>query len=307
MAYYTDHEQVVDQALRWAETHEFLGDAIPYHTPSICVGQFEGMLGARVQDIRESWGVDTHPIPFLKDLDPSLIRLDKSSFWWEKYMDLLNTYKRKCTGKIIYGEAAVICNLDFLAGIRDQVRIMTDFYDNPDGVHAVLRRLHEIHREIIFFLRNFFEIDTWGSITRHGTYSNGLTAVPQCDFGFNVGKEHFDEFVMPYLRKECDLLDDVIYHLDGEGNLRHMESIFSIKNIGVIQWVPGAGEAEKKDWTSLFEKINDMGKGLFLDCDIDQVPCLWKKYSAAKRLYLRVWNVKNADQVHRLIDSFDRP
>ena len=29
----------------------------------------------------------------------------------------------------------------------------------------------------------------------------------------------------------------------------------------MIQWVPGAGEAEKRDWSDLFLRIDQLGKG----------------------------------------------
>ena len=303
-AYLRAAESVVDQALRYVETHQFLGDAVPYHTPSICVGLHGALLGGQIQEIRESWGVDTRCVPFLRTLDhPEQLRLDRQGAWWEKYVTLLETYHRKARGVFIYGEPTPLYNLDYYAEIRGVAEAMLDLYDDPAGVHRVLARLHEIVVETLEAQKPYFEYDLWGSVTRHGFYSQGLTGVPQCDFGYSIGPEHFDAFAMPYLRRECALLDDIEYHLDGVGNLRHMDSIFSIPNIKVIQWVPGAGKTQ--DWTPLYTEIANRGKGLYLGVRIDQVEDFMRRFPQAPRMFLSVY-AENADEVNRLMDKLEK-
>jgi len=204
----------------------------------------------------------------------------------------------------VFGEACVSCNLDYLAHIRPQTQVMMDFFDNPDGVHRVLRQLQSVYDEIIAEQRRLFEVDTWGSVTRHGLYSTGLTAVPQCDFAFNIGKEHFDEFVLPYLTHECDALDDVEYHLDGPGNLAHLDSVCSIRSIDVIQWVAGSGEAQRQDWSGLYDDITARGKGLWLGARIADVIPLWERYGTSGRLCLTV-NDGSPDDIRRLMDELE--
>lgn len=303
-AYSVPHEDVVDRALRWAESHEFLGDAVPFHTPSICIGLFGAFLGAEIEETREEWGIDTHSVPFLEELEPEQLVLNWQSKWWERYIDLLETYRRKCSGRIIFGEAAFSCNLDFFAEIREATRIMLDFYDDPSGVFKVMDRLHAITEEIFAVQREIFDYDLWGSVTRHGMYSPGITGVPQCDFGYNIGPEQFDEFALPYLRKECEMLDHVEYHLDGTGNLCHLDSLCTIEKIGVVQWVPGSGEAGKKDWTDLYKDISFRGKGLIIGCRVDEVFDVIRKYPDNKRLCLGV-HADNADQIRRLMDKLE--
>jgi hypothetical protein len=63
------YEQVCDQALRWAETHEFLGDTVPFYPPSLIINIYEALMGAEIEIVHESWGVDTHTVPCIKSLN----------------------------------------------------------------------------------------------------------------------------------------------------------------------------------------------------------------------------------------------
>ncbi len=304
-AYYRKHEEVVDQALRWAESHEFHCDAVPFFTPSLMTGFFPAILGAEVMETREKWGVDTAIVPFVKDLDKVDLKLRRDSRWWGKWVDLCECIKRKCAGKLVFGEATPGSNLDILGAIRGTTELMMDFYDNPAGVHNAMRQILGAYNEVIDEFVRIFEFEKYGGVTRHGFYADGIIGVPQCDFGFSIGKEQFDEFALPYLKKEIERLDAVEYHLDGPGSIVHTESICSIAKIGVVQWVPGAGN-EEKDWTWLFEKINALGKGLLLWASSPaEAQSLWEKYPNSGRMILMV-QAKNRDEAMRYLEAFEK-
>jgi hypothetical protein len=304
-ALYRKHEEVVDQALRYAESLEFLCDAVPYFNPSLMTGFFPALLGAEVIEIREKWGVDTAIVPFVKDLGNVNMKFRRDSKWWEKWVALCECTKRKCAGRLVFGGGGLGWNLDTLGAIRGTAELMMDFYDNPAGVHNALRQILGAYNEVIDEYMRIFEFKKYGGVTRHGFYADGITGVPQCDFGFSIGKEHFDEFALPYLKKEIERLDAVEYHLDGPGNIVHAESICSIDKIGVIQWVAGAGN-EKKDWTWLYEKISALGKGLWLVASSpEDAVRLWKKYANPGRMILSV-QAETRDEALRYLDAFEK-
>lgn len=280
-----DQEDVIDQALRCAESHDFLADSVPFFIPSLMVDLMPALLGAEIKSVEESWGVDTRAIPFLEDLD-SDISLKRDSVWWKRLMSLCRCIKRKCAGRLVFGEVTPGYNLDVLGAIRGTERLMLDFYDNPGGVHHALAQILNAYNEIVDEYCRIFEFEKYGGVTRHGFFCDGIIGVPQCDFGFSIGKEHFDEFALPYLKKEIDRLDAVEYHLDGPGNIVHAESICGIEKIGVIQWVAGAG-SEGKDWSSLYRKIAGLGKGLWLGAGTpDDAFRLWNEYGQSGRMIL---------------------
>ncbi|MDO9542121.1 MAG: hypothetical protein Q7J98_07345 [Kiritimatiellia bacterium] len=303
-AFCHNHEDVVDQALRWAESHEFLCDAVPFFTPSLMTGFFSAILGAEVMEVREAWGVDTAVVPFVKDLGNVNLKFRRDSKWWEKWVALCECFKRKCAGRLVFGEASLGGNLDTLGAIRGTAELMMDFYDNPAGVHNAMRQILEAYNQVMDEYIRIFEFKKHGGVTRHGFYADGIIGVPQCDFGFSIGKEHFDEFARPYLKKEIERLDAVEYHLDGPGSIVHAESICSIDKIGVVQWVAGAGN-EQKDWTWLYEKINALGKGLWLWASSpEHAVSLWKKYANSGRMILSV-RAETREEALRYLTAFE--
>ncbi len=304
-AFTCDHEKVVEQALRWAESVEFLCDSVPFFTPSLIAGLFPAFLGAEIKEIHESWGTDTAAVPFIKNLNDVNLKFCRDSVWWEKWLSLCECIKRRCADRMVFGEATLAGNLDSLGAIRGTAELMLDLYDNPAGVHKALRQILGIYNEIIDEYIKLFEFERYGGTTRHGFYSDGVIGVPQCDFGFNIGREHFDEFALPYLKEEVERLDAAVYHLDGPANIRHLESICSIAKIGVIQWVAGAGNHEKK-WDDLYGNIDALKKGLWLSASCPKMALeLWKKYRGSGRMVLGI-RAETRDEALRYMDIFER-
>ena len=307
-AFTHDYDDLADQALRWADTHEFLGDAVPFYYPSLIIDLLPAFLGAEIVSVQEPWGTDTHATPCIRDLNSAEIRFRRDSVWWEKWVRLAECIRRKCAGRLIFGTAQPYYNnLDTLAALRGNVQLLTDLYDNPEGVHLAMRQVMKAYAEVMAEVYRLLEIEKYGSVTGHGFYADGKAATPQCDFGFNIGKEHFDAFALPYLRQELGLLDAVEYHLDGPGNLTHLESICSLDKVKVIQWVPGAGDSPRKDWTWLYAKIDALGKGLWLSADSPPTAvALWEKYHQAGRMILHV-HAEDRDAMARYLDAFEAP
>jgi hypothetical protein len=307
-ALFRGDEELVDQALRWAETHEFLGDSVPFFLPSLIIDLLPAFLGAEIVTIREPWGSDTHAIPFLRDLDAAEVRFRRESAWWERWVRLADCIRRKCAGRLIFGTAAPFYNnLDTLAALRGRAELMLDLYDHPEGVHRAMGRVMAAYREVMAEVCGLLEVETYGSVTGHGFYADGRAATPQCDFGFNISKDHFDRFALPYLREETGLLDAVEYHLDGPGNLTHLESICSLAKVRLIQWVPGAGDSPSRDWTWLYERIVALGKGLWLSAESPQAAvALWAKYGRSGRMILNV-RAEDRDAMARYLAAFEAP
>ena len=75
-----------------------------------------------------------------------------------------------------------------------------------------------------------------------------------------IGPDMFDEFVKPELAATCKKLENAFYHLDGIGELPHLDSLLSIKELKGVQWVPGDGKPDTRYWPEVYRKINDAGK-----------------------------------------------
>ena len=75
----------------------------------------------------------------------------------------------------------------------------------------------------------------------------------QCDFCYMIGPEQFKKFVLPELAVSCKKLTNPFYHLDGPGQLPHLDYLLSIPELKGIQCVPGDGSPHDGPWGRSFD------------------------------------------------------
>ncbi len=64
----------------------------------------------------------------------------------------------------------------------------------------------------------------------------------------------------PELQTTCKRLPRSIYHLDGIGQIRHLDLLLTIPELDGVQWVPGDGKPDCANWPDLYRKIHAAGK-----------------------------------------------
>jgi 5-methyltetrahydrofolate--homocysteine methyltransferase len=275
-----DFEPVIHQLLAWAETHEFLADAIPFYYLEFAADHFAALLGGDLQF--NNSGPGGWAIPFVKDIDHAEIHFNRDSRWWKRTVEFAEALRDQCDGKLLIAANTLVGNLDALAAACGSQNLLLAMVENPDAVHRALAQIDRAHEEILAELAKLLDYPRFGSINRHGMYSRGPTNVPQCDFSCMISPAMFREFVLPYLRNEMRRLAGVEYHLDGPDALRHLEALCEIEELDLIQWVAGSGNGERQDWTWLYAKIDELGKGQIRGGSAAQVKRLWGKYRSRK-------------------------
>jgi hypothetical protein len=167
-------------------------------------------------------------------------------------------------GRYLVGSGDLHTNADGLEALRGADRLLIDLIDQPDEIrkrlrecHAVFRQVLQAHLEIIH--RQSPYNSSWMDAVCRGSY-----VVIQNDFCCMVGPAMFDEFFKEYVELEAREADRSIYHLDGPGALRHLESICAAPSLDMIQWVPGAGAKPLPEWPDVLKRILSLGKGLWL-------------------------------------------
>jgi 5-methyltetrahydrofolate--homocysteine methyltransferase len=82
----------------------------------------------------------------------------------------------------------------------------------------------------------------------------------QPDFSYMISPKMFERFVMPDLDAVFSAMDHAFYHLDGKGQIPHLDMLLSIENLCGIQWIPGGGQPPPEKWMDLLKRIRDAGK-----------------------------------------------
>lgn len=263
-------------------------EAIPNWTASFGPDQFAAFLGAEMRqdpEVRTSWVQ-----PFVHDWNDALpLRFDPDNRTWSEMRKLLEAGVRVGGGRWLIQMLDLHTNLDALQAIRGGVEMCTDLYDTPpelvdralDDAYAVFERVYE---EVYRICR----MEEWGCISWTPFYSRGRLSTVQCDFLYLISPEHARRFAIPAIRREAAFLDHVVFHLDGENSLVHLDDLLAIPEIDVIQWVPGAGSSRPRhsQWLELFKKIQAAGKGLQVNAGIDEIKTLHRELRPEKVLYV---------------------
>lgn len=155
---------------------------------------------------------------------------------------------------------------DIIAALRGTENLLCDLYDNPDEVKAFRDKIAPIWKE--YFLRYSSRL-----IAEQGCMSSWMpiwsdkSYYPlQCDFCAMISPEMFGEFILPDLDYQTSYMERSVYHLDGPGELPHVEQLLSLKRLNAVQWTSGDGNPPLEDscWFDLYHRIQDAGKGLIL-------------------------------------------
>ena len=155
--------------------------------------------------------------------------------------------------------------LDALAAIRGTDNLMMDMLADPEFVEESVRNLLPIYKKIQEELFNLVKENNDGSVLSWmHLWAPKRLAQMQCDLSVMISPEMFNRFAMPELEELCDFLDYPVYHFDGQEQIRHLDSLLSLKKLRAIQWTPVAGQPPTSNFIPVLQKIQKAGKNLML-------------------------------------------
>jgi hypothetical protein len=243
----------------FAATH-YYGDAFPAWWVNFGPGIMAGFMGAHVNSVSEPsetvWFTPGQKV----DLATLDLAYDPRNAWWRRVKDLTTAMVERWAGCVAVGHTDLGGNLDILASFRETETLLLEVIDCPERVEWLVRQITAL------WLRYYDELDALIRPACRGTscwtpiWSTGRTYMLQCDFSFMISPAMFERFVLPDLAACCDHLDHGFYHLDGKGEIPHLDLLLSIPRLRGIQWIPGDGQPPPEEWLPLLKRIRDGGK-----------------------------------------------
>jgi len=258
---------------------EYLGDAFPTVWPNFGPGIIAGFLGARVRP-------DEHTVWFepLTPQTPAALQLagDLENPWFLRVRDICRAAQERWQGLVQVGMTDLGGNLDILASFLPGEALLLDLYDQPEDVKRLTWQAH--HAWWLYFneLNAVLRPPNPGYTAWTPIFSETPYYMLQCDFAYMLGPAMFDEFVKPELAASCRRLKNAFYHLDGPGQLCHLDSLLSIAELKGVQWVPGAGQPDEAHWPEVYRKIRDAGKRIHLTGGIAHLDAVARQLGSAE-------------------------
>ncbi len=209
------------------------------------------------------------------------VRLDRDSEMFRMIEDLTSRYLSH--GDLFFTSISDIGGTyDIVASLRGTQNLLYDMYDDPDEVKKLRNEIAPIWKEYFLEYSSRLIREQGGMTSWMPIWSDTSYYPLQCDYCAMISPDMFEEFVLPDLREQTEYMDRSIYHLDGPGEIPHLDMILSLPRLSAIQWVSGAGNAPLGDpcWFDLYHRIQNAGKGLILlGADPDEIETILKNVS----------------------------
>ena len=213
-------------------------------------------------------------------------------------------------GKAVVSQTDLGGVFDILASLRSTGQLLMDFHDRAMTVSQGALVIEKIWQR---YFNRIIDIILPYNGGYHTSWMYLLSDSPfypsQCDLSAMISPRIFEELVLPSLRREAAFVGKMVYHLDGSGELPHIDQLLTVDNLHAVQWVaePALERELNETWYPLYKKIIDAGKKIviyYLPPDIEAVRKLLTSFPK-ECFYLEFYveTESEADDLLRLRDS----
>jgi 5-methyltetrahydrofolate--homocysteine methyltransferase len=272
-------EQIVD---RWdwdLSTRYYVGDAFPQVWIDFGPGVLAAFIGGQGH-------VDDHTVWFTPRDDRPIgdIRFvyDPNHPWLLRIKAICRAAVERWGGLVQVGMTDLGGNLDILSTFRPSEKLLLDLYDHPDEVDRLTWEAHELWHRCFADINAILRPANPGYTAWAGIFSDRPHYMLQCDFCYMISPDMFDRFVKPELAATCRRLADPFYHLDGVGQLPHLDSLLAIPELKGIQWVPGDGKPPCANWPDVYRRIRSAGKLVQFLGNLDGLETMWRELGSVR-------------------------
>lgn len=253
-------DQVVDEYEPLLKATRFYADAFPWWWINFGPGIAAGFLGSKVNSVIEPfetvWFSPAQPIE-IEDLN---LEYDPTNIWWKRVKEITAAAVERFGDMVSIAHTDLGGNLDILASFCETQGLLFDVVEKPEQVDRLVMEINRLWLHYYDELEAIIRTKCRGTSCWTPIWSTGRTYMLQCDFSYMISPAMFERFVMPDLVACCDHLTHGFYHLDGKGEIPHLDMLLSIKRLRGIQWIPGDGQPPPEEWLPLLKRIRDGGK-----------------------------------------------
>jgi hypothetical protein len=252
-------DSMLDHYQEALEDRHFYGDAFPKMWPNYGPGIAAGFLGADVHctpQTRTVW----FDVPEPAEIGDLRFRYDPENFWWRRILDLTRAAVDRWGTQVAVAHTDLGGAVDILASFRGSEGLLYELSDHPEEVTRLLDEITPL------WLRYYDELLAVIRETGRGTTPWAAVWSPercymfQCDLCYMISPQMFEQFVLPDLSTCFAAMDHAFYHLDGKGQIRHLDMLLALDELAGIQWIPGNGQPQADQWLPLLKRIRDAGK-----------------------------------------------
>lgn len=265
-----DMEYVLKRELYSFENTYYGGEAYPVVNPNLGPDIYGAILGdcnIEYGDVT-SWAI--HNVESFEEA--AEYRFDEHNRWMQKVMSMTKYAMAEADERYLVGVTDLHSGMDALTSLRGPAELCMDLYDCRDVIKKKLDESRLVYDRV---LQELFAVTE----AKQEGYTNWMRIwhpdkkwfVTCCDFACLISQDDFGELIEPTIRHELDVLQASVYHLDGPGALKHLDTLCNMEKLNGIQWVPGAGQPTARAWKDVLQKIQQAGKNIQIDIVPDDI------------------------------------
>lgn len=235
----------------------YLGDAFPKWWPNFGPGVVAAFLGSPVG---ASTGTTWFYPSGITSLAETELAYSLDNSWWQRVEAITRAGVARWGDRVVVGHTDLGGNLDILASLRGTQQLLLDLVDAPAEVERLVGQITLLWQRYYDAFCDLIAPTNRGTAGWSPLWMPGSGYMLQSDFSYMISPRMFERLILPDLTACCDALDYAFYHLDGKGQIKHLDMLLSIERLRGIQWIPGDGAPPPEEWLPLLKRIRDGGK-----------------------------------------------
>jgi hypothetical protein len=258
-----DVEYQVDLFERSIVGRTFQGETFPIFWPNLGPNVYAAFYGAEL----EFGEVTSWSKPIVRDWDNvGRLKLDRDNVYFKKIEELTQHALDRCEGRYLVGYTDLHPGIDCAAAWRGMDQLCVDMVDSPEEVKELTERAIADFETVYGYFDAMLKAHGQPSSSWMGIPSFGRMHIPSCDFAALISPRYFAEYALPILQREVQSMTHNIFHLDGKGVARHLDTILSVPEVHAIQWVQGVGDDQPiMQWVPLLKELQARGVPVVAD------------------------------------------
>ena len=261
---YRDPERVIARYRDFCEKHLFLAESFPNLETAWGPGSVAAYLGSEIGFKEDTVWFE----PCVEDWeDAPALKFDPENKWFQEHLAFVKEVRRLVGDDVSVDMPALMENIDVLSSLRGAQDLMMDLMEDPEEIAARVQQVTDAYFEYYDRFYDMVKNDQNGnSYSCFQMWAPGRFAKLQCDASAMISADAFREFVQQSLIEQTRKLDYVLYHLDGEGAIRHLDALMEIEGINALQWTPGdtGPDGTCPDWDPIYDKVMRAGKSIWI-------------------------------------------
>ena len=245
----------------------FGGEAIPRLFPNYGPGIMASVFG--ITPKFQSGTVWFHKDTSLEEIVPLLerVELNKNNPWYTRLLNITEYVARRAGNEYSIALTDLGGVMDILSSFLGPTKIILTMKRQPSIIDTCRSIILEKLLKVYNALQTIIERHVDGCNSWMPIWCPKRWYPIQSDFSAMLSPKYFRRFVLPDIIKQAESMDYAIYHLDGPGQIIHIDELLKESSITGIQWVPGAGDkpSNNEKWFPLYKKIQGAGKNLVID------------------------------------------